>query len=97
MNPENQKPGEENHLYRDMKCCLHACSVWDCPEKICVEDLPTRDGFRGGLTAYRRYQETLKVFQEHKDINEAAKALGIDPSNVRKRFKWLQSFTMVVE
>ena len=87
MNPENQRPGQEDYLYRDMKCCLHPCSARNCPEVQCALDFP------GGLTAYLRYQEIRRVFTECKDINEAAKILKIDPSNARKRFKWFQSLT----
>lgn len=94
MNSKEPIPGQEEYLYtriRDMKCCLHSCSVWDCPEAICLEDFPSKGGFRGGLTAYRRYQETLKVYKECQDIKKAAEMLGIDPSNARKRFNWLKS------
>lgn len=87
MNPDNKRPGQEDYLYREMKCCLHPCSVRDCPEIQCALDFP------GGMTAYMRYQEVRRVFTECTDINEAAKVLGIDPSNARKRFKWFQSLT----
>lgn len=92
----DQIPGEEEYLYtgeRDMKCCIHICKVWECPEAVCLEEFPSRGGFRGGLTAYKLYQETLKLYKECPDINEAAKVLGVDPSNVRRRFKWLKSIT----
>ena len=94
MNPENKEPGEEKYLYtrtRDMKCCLHSCTVWDCPEPVCIEDFPSMGGFRGGQTAFKRFQNTLRLYKECPDINEAAKILGVDPSNVYRRFKWLKS------
>lgn len=87
MNPDNKRPGQENYLYKDMKCCLYSCSVHDCPETQCVLDFP------GGLTAYLRYQKVRKIFTASNDINEAAKVLGIDPSNARRRFKWFKSLT----
>lgn len=91
MNPIDQIPGQEAYLYtraRDMKCCLHSCSVWDCPEIVCVEDAPQKAGPRGSLAAFRRYQDTLKLYEEYKDINEVAKVLNLDPSTVRRRLKW---------
>lgn len=97
--PLDQIPGQETYLYmrlRDVKCCLHSCTVWECPESVCLEDFPGTNARRGGRATMKRYQETLeayKVYQECKDINEAAKILGVDPSNARKRFKWFQSIT----
>lgn len=91
MTTDNQRAGQEEYLYRDMMCCLHPCSVKECPEIICALDFP------GGMPAYLRYQEIRKVFISCTDINEAAKMLGIDPSNARKRFKWYQYVTESIQ
>lgn len=92
MKSENTRPGEEKHLYVDMKCCIHPCSVRECPEARCIEDFPDRR-FTEWCGSESRYLETLRVFQECQNIKETAKVLNIDPSNVRKRLKWIKSLT----
>ena len=95
-NPTETIPGQERYLYTkagSMKCCIHPCTVWDCPESVCVEDFPAVNGRWKGRGALKRYQETLKaykVFKECNDIREAAKILGIDVNNTYRRFRLFQ-------
>lgn len=69
--------GCEEHLYREMQCCLHPCSVQFCPEPICAIEFP------GGKNAYLRYKKLKEILNEGVDIREAAERLNISTWSVK--------------
>lgn len=81
------KAGCEDHLYRQMNCCLHPCSVLECPEPICAADFP------GGVKAFLRYKEMRAILESTNDINDAASKLSLTPQTVQRRYNKIKSLT----
>lgn len=88
---EKNETGCEEYLYRDMKCCLHPCSVQDCPEIRCVLDFP------GGVKSYIRSKNLRELLESEGGIHKAAEKLGVTPQTIERRYNkfkgWLKNQT----
>lgn len=68
---QEAEQGCEDYWYKDMTCCLHPCSVRDCPEAICAIEFP------GGINAYRKYKALEAILLNGADIAEAAQIMNV--------------------
>lgn len=65
---------------RNNECCLHPCSIDQCPLEMCAAEFP------GGVPAYLRYVETQEVLKTGADTTLVAEKLGISISAAERRF-----------